>query len=134
MGRTWSYDSPWDLSAMSMFNTVVNISESPLEPGLIYAGTDDGIIQVTEDGGQNWRRIDKLPGVPDRFFVNDIKADLHDPDTVYVVVDDHKSGDFAPYVLKSENCQSGISSGESCRTMRSPGCCSWARSSACFSR
>jgi hypothetical protein len=103
MGRTWSYDSPWDLSAMSMFNTVVNISESPLEPGLIYAGTDDGIIQVTEDGGQNWRRIDKLPGVPDRFFVNDIKADLHDPDTVYVVVDDHKSGDFAPYVLKSEN-------------------------------
>jgi photosystem II stability/assembly factor-like uncharacterized protein len=103
MGRTWSYDSPWDLFAMSMFNTIVNISESPLVPGLIYAGTDDGLIQVTEDGGQNWRRIDKLPGVPDRFFVNDIKADLHDPDTVYVVVDDHKSGDFSPYVLKSEN-------------------------------
>jgi hypothetical protein len=103
MGRTWSYDSPWDLFAMSMFNTIVNISESPLVPGLIYAGTDDGLIQVTEDGGQNWRRIDKLPGVPDRFFVNDIKADLHDPDTVYVVVDDHKSGDFSPYVLKSTN-------------------------------
>jgi hypothetical protein len=103
MGRTWSYDSPWDLLAMSMFNTIVNVSESPLVPGLIYAGTDDGIIQVTEDGGENWRRIDKLPGVPDRFFVNDIKADLHDPDTVYVVVDDHKSGDFSPYVLKSEN-------------------------------
>jgi hypothetical protein len=103
MGRTWSYDSPWDLFAMSMFNTVVNISESPLVPGLIYAGTDDGLIQITEDGGQNWRRIDKLPGVPDRFFVNDIKADLHDPDTVYVVVDDHKSGDFSPYVLKSTN-------------------------------
>jgi hypothetical protein len=103
MGRTWSYDSPWDLYAMSMFNTIVNISESPLVPGLIYAGTDDGLIQVTEDGGQNWRKIDKLPGVPDRFFVNDIKADLHDPDTVYVVVDDHKSGDFSPYVLKSDN-------------------------------
>ena len=103
MGRTWSYDSPWDLYAMSMFNTIVNISESSLVPGLIYVGTDDGLIQVTEDGGQNWRRIDKLPGVPDRFFVNDIKADLHDPDTVYVVVDDHKSGDFSPYVLKSEN-------------------------------
>jgi photosystem II stability/assembly factor-like uncharacterized protein len=75
MGRTWSYDSPWDLYAMSMFNTVMNISESPLVPGLIYVGTDDG----------------------------DIKADLHDPDTVYVVVDDHKSGDFSPYVLKSTN-------------------------------
>jgi photosystem II stability/assembly factor-like uncharacterized protein len=103
MGRTWSYDSPWDLYAMSMFNTIVNISQSPLVPDLIYAGTDDGLIQVTEDGGRSWRRIDKLPGVPDRFFVNDIKADLHDPDTVYVVVDDHKSGDFSPYVLKSEN-------------------------------
>jgi photosystem II stability/assembly factor-like uncharacterized protein len=103
MGRTWSYDSPWDLAAMSEFNTIVNLSESPLVPGLIYAGTDDGIIQVTEDGGQSWRRIDELPGVPDRFFVNDIKADLHDPDTVYVVVDDHKSGDFSPYILKSKN-------------------------------
>jgi hypothetical protein len=103
MGRTWSYDAPWDLYAMSQFNTIVNVSESPLVPGLIYVGTDDGLIQVTEDGGQNWRRIDKLPGVPDRFFVNDIKADLHDPDTVYVVVDDHKSGDFSPYILKSTN-------------------------------
>ena len=103
MGRTWSYNAPWDLYAMSMFNTVTSLSESPLVPGLIYAGTDDGLIQITEDNGENWRRIDKLPGVPERFFVNDIKADLHDPDTVYVVVDDHKTGDFAPYILKSEN-------------------------------
>ncbi|MGI9238822.1 MAG: VPS10 domain-containing protein [Woeseiaceae bacterium] len=103
MGRTWSYDSSWDLYAMSSFNTVTSLSQSPLVEGLIYAGTDDGIIQVTEDNGQSWRRIDKLPGVPDRFFVNDIKADLHDPDVVYVVVDDHKSGDFSPYLLKSEN-------------------------------
>ena len=103
MGRTWSYDSPWDLYAMSMFNTITSLSESPLVEGLVYAGTDDGIIQVTEDNGQTWRKLDKLPGVPNRFFVNDIKADLHDPDTVYVVVDDHKSGDFSPYVLKSEN-------------------------------
>ncbi len=103
MGRTWSYDSPWDLYAMSMFNTITSLSESPLVEGLVYVGTDDGIIQVSEDDGQNWRRIDKLPGVPDRFFVNDIKADLFDPDTVYVVIDDHKNGDFSPYILKSEN-------------------------------
>jgi photosystem II stability/assembly factor-like uncharacterized protein len=103
MGRTWSYDAPWDLLAMSQFNTIVNLSQSPLDANLIYVGTDDGLIQVTEDGGQTWRRIDKLPGVPDRFFVNDIKADLHNPDTVYVVVDDHKSGDFSPYILKSTN-------------------------------
>ena len=103
MGRTWSFDSPWDLYAMSSFNTVTSLSQSPLVEGLVYAGTDDGFIQVTEDGGRNWRRIDKLPGVPSRFFVNDIKADLYNPDVVYVVVDDHKSGDFSPYVLKSEN-------------------------------
>ena len=92
MDRVWSFDAPWDLYAMSMFNTITSLSESPLVEGLVYAGTDDGIIQVSEDNGQNWRRIDKLPSVPDRFFVNDIKADLFDPDTVYVVVDDHKSG------------------------------------------
>jgi len=103
MGRRWSADAIWDVSAMSQYNTITSLSESPLVRGLLYAGTDDGLIQVSEDGGKNWRRIESLPGVPDRFFVNDIKADLHDPDTVYVVVDDHKSGDFSPYVLKSEN-------------------------------
>ncbi|MFK8053431.1 MAG: glycosyl hydrolase [Woeseiaceae bacterium] len=103
MGRTWSYDAPWDLYAMSEFNTIVNVSQSPIDADIIYAGTDDGLVQVTEDGGETWRRIDRLPGVPNRFFVNDIKADLHDADTVYVVVDDHKNGDFAPYILKSEN-------------------------------
>jgi len=103
MGRTWSFDSSWDLLAMSQFNTITSLSQSPLVAGLIYAGTDDGLIQVTENGGESWRTIDSLPRVPERFFVNDIKADLHDPDTVYVVVDDHKSGDFSPYVLKSTN-------------------------------
>lgn len=103
MGRVWSIDASWDLWAMSMYGTITSLSESPLAEGLLYAGTDDGRIHITEDGGSNWRVIERLPEVPDDFFVNDIKADLHDADTVYVVVDDHKSGDFAPYVLKSTN-------------------------------
>ena len=103
MGRLWSFDSNWDLSAMSQFNTITSLSESPVVAGLIYAGTDDGLIQVSEDDGSSWRTGGSLPGVPDNYFVNDIKADLHDADTVYVVVDDHKSGDFSPYILKSEN-------------------------------
>ncbi|NNK50273.1 MAG: glycosyl hydrolase [Xanthomonadales bacterium] len=103
MGRVWSYDASWDLMAMSKYGTVTSLSESPIVEGLLYAGTDDGRIHVSENGGQNWRAIERLPGVPDDFFVNDIKADLHDADTVYVVVDDHKSGDFAPYILKSTN-------------------------------
>ncbi len=103
MGRVWSFDESWDLYAMSNYGNVTSLSESPLVEGLLYAGTDDGLIHVSEDGGRNWRSLDELPGVPDFFFVNDIKADLFDPDTVYVVVDDHKSGDFSPYVLKSTN-------------------------------
>ena len=103
MGRVWSFDSAWDLMAMSQYGTITSLSESPVVEGLLYAGTDDGRIQVSENGGESWRAIDNLPGVPDGFFVNDIKADLHNADTVYVVVDDHKSGDFSPYILKSSN-------------------------------
>jgi photosystem II stability/assembly factor-like uncharacterized protein len=101
MGRTWSVDSSWDLSAMSQFHTITSLSESPVVEGLLYVGTDDGRIQVSEDGGERWRLGGPLPNVPREYFVNDIKADLHDADTVYVVVDDHKHGDYSPYVLKS---------------------------------
>ncbi len=103
MGRRQSFDSPWDMDAMSQYNTITSLAESPLEAGLLYAGTDDGLIQVSENGGDSWRRIEvgSLPGVPDTAFVNDIKADLFDADTVYVTLDNHKYGDFKPYVLKS---------------------------------
>ena len=103
MGRQWSWDSPWDMVAMSSYNTITSLAESPRAEGLLYAGTDDGLIQVSEDGGTSWRKVEagSLPGVPASAFVNDLKADLHDADTVYVALDDHKSGDFRPYLLKS---------------------------------
>jgi photosystem II stability/assembly factor-like uncharacterized protein len=101
MGRVWSIDANWDLYAMSKYATVTSLAQSPLDADLLYAGTDDGLIQVSEDGGANWRQISSLPGIAAKFFVNDIKADLHDADTVYAVVDNHKTGDFAPYIYKS---------------------------------
>ena len=101
MGRTWSIDAVWDLFAMSQFATVTSLSESPQVEGLLYAGTDDGLIRVSEDGGENWRQAGALPGVPEDAFVNDVKADLHDADTVYVALDNHKNGDFRPFLLKS---------------------------------
>lgn len=101
MGKTWSVDALWDHGAMSIYSTITSISESPLQEGLIYAGTDDGLIQVTEDGGQTWRKVDKIPGVPDRYFVNEIRASKHDKDTVYAALDNHKTGDLKPYLLKS---------------------------------
>ncbi len=103
MGKTWSVDSLWDLGAMSVYSTITSISESSLQEGLIYVGTDDGLIQVTEDGGQTWRKVDTIPGVPDRYFVNEIRASTHDKDTVYAALDNHKTGDLKPYLFKSED-------------------------------
>jgi len=101
MDRVWSINAIYDTSAMSRYGNITSISESPLREGLIYVGTDDGLVQVTEDGGQHWRRIDQVYGVPAEAFVNDIKADRHDVNTVYAVFDHHKTGDYSPYLVKS---------------------------------
>jgi len=105
MGRQWSWDAPWDVLAMSNYNTITSVAESPINEDLLYVGTDDGLIQVTEDGGESWRSIEvsRLPGVPATAFVNDIRADLFDEDVVYVALDNHKYGDYAPYLYKSAN-------------------------------
>jgi photosystem II stability/assembly factor-like uncharacterized protein len=105
MGKKQSWDNPWDNYAMSNYNSITSLAQSPIDENIIYAGTDDGIIQVTEDGGKTWRKImaSSLSGVPDRAFVNDIKADLYDPNVVYVALDDHKNGTFKPYIYKSTN-------------------------------
>ena len=105
MGRQWSWDAAWDVLAMSNYNTITSLAESPLREGLLWAGTDDGLLQVSTDGGETWKEIEvgDLPGVPDTAFVNDVKADLHDAETVYVALDNHKYGDFKPYLLKSTN-------------------------------
>ncbi|UTW56944.1 glycosyl hydrolase [Kordiimonas sp. SCSIO 12610] len=105
MDRQWSWEAGWDLLAMSNYNSITSVGESPLDENTLYVGTDDGLIQVTTDGGQTWRKteVGDLPGVPDTAFVNDIRADLHDPNTVYVALDNHKYGDYKPYLLKSTN-------------------------------
>ncbi|MHC5066675.1 MAG: WD40/YVTN/BNR-like repeat-containing protein, partial [Planctomycetota bacterium] len=105
MGSTQSWDAAWDLSAMSTFNTITSLAESPVQEGLLYAGTDDGLIQVSEGGSGAWRAVEigSLPGVPARAFVNDIRADLFDADTVYLAADNHKEGDYAPYLYVSRD-------------------------------
>jgi photosystem II stability/assembly factor-like uncharacterized protein len=103
MGRVWSVDAVSKNRSTSFYGNIVALSESPLVENLIYAGTDDGLIQVTENGGENWRRIESFPGVPELTYVNRIEASLHDPDSVYAAFNNHKSGDFRPYILKSED-------------------------------
>lgn len=101
IGRVWSVDALYDNGAMSKYATLTGISESPLVEGLLYTGSDDGLIHVSEDGGENWSKSGKLSKVPERSFINDVEASKHDPNTVFAVADAHKFGDYAPYVFMS---------------------------------
>ncbi len=103
MGRVWGVDSVRKNNSTSFYGTIVALDESPLVEGLLYAGTDDGLVQVTADAGDSWQRIDAVPGVPDITYVNDLEASLHDADTVFAAFNNHKMGDFAPYVFKSSD-------------------------------
>jgi photosystem II stability/assembly factor-like uncharacterized protein len=101
MGRVQSIDAVWDLVAMSQYATITSIAESPLDAQLLYVGTDDGLIQASEDGGATWRACRQPKGVPERSYVNNLVADRFDRATVYAVLDNHKAGDFASYVVRS---------------------------------
>ncbi len=102
-GRVRSIDALYDNGAMSWYSTVSAVSESPLVEGLLYAGTDDGLVQVSEDGGATWRRAAAVRDVPELAFVNDVVASLHDADTVFAVLDAHKEGDLRPLVVESRD-------------------------------
>ncbi|RMH04281.1 MAG: glycosyl hydrolase [Planctomycetota bacterium] len=103
MGRVWSVDAVAKNKSTSFYGNIVALSESPLVEGLLYAGTDDGLIQVSEDGGGHWRRIDSFPGVPELSYVSRIEASRHDPDRVWAAFSNHKMGDFRPYLLRSDD-------------------------------
>jgi hypothetical protein len=105
MGSKQSWDNAWDVGAMSNYNTISALSESPVKAGVIYAGTDDGFINITDNDGSSWKTIEvkKLPGVPATAYVNDIKADNFDVNKVYAVLDNHKYGDYQPYIYTSND-------------------------------
>ncbi len=105
MGKQQSWDNAWDVNAMSNYNTITSLSESPKQEGLLYAGTDDGIIQVSENGGVSWTKVElgSIKGIPATAFVNDVRADLFDANIVYAALDNHKYGDYKPYLIKSTN-------------------------------
>lgn len=103
MGRIWGVDTIAKNASTSMYGAIIALNESPLQEGLIYVGTDDGLISVTENGGENWRTEDSFKGVPDMSLVEDIIASVHDDDVAYAVFDNHKRGDYKPYVYKTKN-------------------------------
>jgi photosystem II stability/assembly factor-like uncharacterized protein len=101
MGRVWGIDAVAKNVSTSAYGNIVSLSESPLQEGLLYVGTDDGLIQVTDDGGKNWKKIEKFAGVPELTYVSALQASAFDANTVYAAFDNHKTGDFKPYVYKS---------------------------------
>lgn len=101
--RVWSVDALYDTGAMSRYATLTAISESPVAEGVIYTGSDDGLLHRTADGGETWTRMADLPGLPALSFVNDVEAGQHDADTVFAVADNHKTGDFRPYLFRSDD-------------------------------
>ena len=103
MGRVWSVDSIAKNASTSMYGSMIALDESPLVEGLIYVGTDDGLIQVSSDGGQTWRRSESFKGVPEMSLVEDIIASQHDANVAYAVFDNHKRGDYKPYILKTSD-------------------------------
>src|SRR6266446_8065182 len=101
MGKVWSIDAVAKNASTAFFGNASALAESPKKEGLIYVGTDDGLIQITEDGGKNWRRIEKLPDIPEMAYVSRIVASNIEANTVYVALENRQNADFKPYLLRS---------------------------------
>ena len=101
MGKVWGPDAVAKNQSTALYGNGSAISESPKKAGLIYVGTDDGLIQITEDDGKNWRKIDKIAGIPEGSYVTRVLASRHNENTVYALFNNHQNGDFKPYIVKS---------------------------------
>ena len=100
MDQFWSYDAVAKDVSTSLWGTGVALAESPVQEGLVFAGTDDGVLSITEDG-KTWRQVKKFPGAPEFTFISDILPSKFDANIVYVSLKNLKRDDFKPYVFKS---------------------------------
>ena len=103
MGKIWGPDAVAKNASTAFYSNLSTLAESPRKAGLLYAGTDDGWLQVSEDGGAHWRKSTTFPGVPDRSYVSRVVASQHDANTVFLALENHQNGDFTPYLLKSSD-------------------------------
>ncbi len=105
MGRVWPLDGcAVELhTSTTALSNIVSLDESPLLEGLIYVGTDDGLLQVTEDGGKTWRKVEDFPGVPKWTYVSDVFASPRDANVVFVALNNWQRGDYRPYLLRSDD-------------------------------
>jgi len=103
MGKIWPRDAIARHQGTAEYGNISTIDESPLRQGLLYVGTDDGVISVSRDGGATWTKVTKFPGVPDQAYVSRVVASRFREGLVYATMDNHRNNDFKPYVLKSED-------------------------------
>ncbi len=101
MGKVWGPDAVGKNLFTDSYGTGTSIAESPLKEGLLVLGTDDGLIQITEDGGATYRKLDKFPGIPDLTYVSSVFTSPHDANTIFVTFNDFHRANFKPYILKS---------------------------------
>lgn len=102
MDKYWSIDAVRKDVSTSQYNLIISLAESPLKENLLFTGTDDGIIQRTEDT-KTWTRIDEFEGVPDYTPVTDVVPSRFSENVVYSVFNNHKRDDFTPYVQRSDD-------------------------------
>jgi photosystem II stability/assembly factor-like uncharacterized protein len=103
MGKVWSVDAVAKNGSTDVYGQTTTIAESPFDENTIYVGTDDGLIQITNDGGKTWTKVDGIAGVPERTYVNQIITSQHDRNVAYVTFNHHRYGDFHPYIYKTND-------------------------------
>jgi photosystem II stability/assembly factor-like uncharacterized protein len=103
MGRVWGKDAVQKHRFTTTLSVSTAMSESILKEGLLIIGTDDGLLQISSDGGEQWHRIDRFPGIPKWTYISDVCTSRHDIDTLYVAFNNHQVGDFKPYLIRSED-------------------------------
>ena len=92
-----------DVGGGESFTTITAIAPSLLKPGLLWVGTDDGRVQITRDGGGRWTSVEAHLHAPAHAWVAQIRPSRFDPASAFVVLDDHRRGDEAPYVFRTDD-------------------------------
>jgi photosystem II stability/assembly factor-like uncharacterized protein len=93
-----------DVTGAETYATIVSLAESPLHPGMLFAGTDDGRVWITRNDGGEWTELtDRFDGVPSNSYVSRIEPSHFDSERFYVTFDNHRTNDFTPYVYATEN-------------------------------
>jgi photosystem II stability/assembly factor-like uncharacterized protein len=103
MGKVWPDGSIQLHASTTPLSNIVTIDESPLLEGMIVVGTDDGLIQVTEDGGKTWNKAEDFQGVPKWTYVTDVAPSPRDANVIFATLNNWQSGDYKPYVVKSSD-------------------------------